>query len=84
VLIKSTDLKGSGFVEYDISSNLQIGPIQLKWNGSMLSFATVSEYQIFLTTVVIPLTNILWSVSGSGAGYVSATSGTPGSDKVTN
>lgn len=84
VSIRSTDTKGSAYVEYNIANNLQIGNIQVKWLGSTLSFATISEYKGFITDVMVPLTNILWSPSGVGTGYTPATVGTQGDDKIVN
>lgn len=84
VLIKSTDTKGSGLVEYDKATNIQTGSIQIKWLGATLSFSSVSDYRGFINDVVVPLTNTIWSPSGTGAGFVAATVGTPGSDKISN
>jgi hypothetical protein len=42
----------------------------------------VSDYQDFITNVIIPLTNVINSPSGSGSGYVAMVVGVAGSDKV--
>jgi hypothetical protein len=82
VLIPSTNAEGSGSFQYDRSSLIHSGNIVVKWLGGTLSFATVAQYQDFVANVIIPMTNLINSVSGSGGGYAAMTGGTPGSDKV--
>ena len=84
VLIKTDDSKGSGSVEYAVTTNLQEAPIKLQWAGSAITFNTVAEYQTFLLQVVIPMTDIINSPSGVGNGFVAASAGVAGSDKINN
>lgn len=84
VQIKTDDLKGCGSVEFNTDSKLQESPIKMSWAGSSLSFTTVSDYHNFLTQIIIPLTDTLNSPSGAGNGFVAASAGVAGSDKITN
>lgn len=84
ISIKTDDLKGSASAEYNASTNQKIGTIKMTFNGGVLTFPSVAEYQTFLTQVIMPLTNNLNSPSGTGIGFVAATAGVPGSDKVTD
>lgn len=82
VCIPSSTNEGSGNIEFDMASLQHKGNITLRWLGGNLNFSSVSDYMDFITNVVIPLTNLMNSVSGAGSGYVATTSGTAGSDKV--
>lgn len=82
VCIPSSASQGSGNVEFDMTSLQHKGNIVFKWLGGTLSFSNVSDYMDFVNNVVIPLTNLLNSVSGTGSGYVATTPGVAGSDKV--
>jgi len=84
VNIVSTTSEGFGGLQYDIITNKQQGNITLKWLGGSLSFSSVADYTDFINNVVIPLTNIVNSPSGSGSGFVAITQGVPGSDVITN
>lgn len=82
ISIKTDDLKGSAISEFNATTNQKVGVIKMTFNGGVLTFPSVSEYQDFLSQIVIPLTNALNSTSGSGIGYTAATPGIAGSDKV--
>ena len=82
VNITSTTSEGTGYLQYDQATLTQQGNITLKWLSGSLSFATVADFTDFINNVVIPLTNIMNSPSGSGSGYVAMSVGVPGSDKV--
>jgi hypothetical protein len=84
IVIKTDDLKGSGTAEFDAATNLKVGTIKVTFNGGVLTFPSVLEYQTWLSQVVVPLTNALNSPSGLGIGFVPATVGVPGTDKVTD
>lgn len=84
IIIKTDDLKGSAMSEFNAATNQKIGNIKLTFNGGILSFSSVSEYQAFLAQVIVPLTNALNSPSGTGIGYTAATTGVAGSDKVSD
>lgn len=84
IIIKTDDLKGSAMSEFNAATNQKIGNIKITFNGGILSFSSVSEYQNFLAQVIVPLTNALNSPSGTGVGYVAATAGVAGSDKVSD
>ncbi len=84
VQIKTDDLKGCGSVEFNTDTKLQESPIKMTWGGSTLSFSTVSDYHAFLVQVVLPLTDTLNSPSGAGNGFIAASAGVAGSDKITN
>ena len=84
VTVTSTSVQGTGFVEYDASTMLANGVISLKWLNGSLAFSTVAEYTEFVNTVVIPLTNTIYSPSGTGSGYVAMAQGVPGSDVIVN
>lgn len=80
--IKTDDSKGIVTVEYNTDTNQRLSTIKLTWLGNTISFASVLEYQTYLSQVIIPLTNLLNSSSGSGQGYAAVTNGTAGSDKI--
>ena len=82
VSIPSSTNEGSGNVQYNESTMVHVGNITLRWLGGTLNFASVGDYTDFINNVVIPLTNIMNSPSGSGSGYVAMSVGVPGSDKV--
>jgi hypothetical protein len=82
VFIPSSTSSGSGSVSYNTATSTHSGNITLKWLGGSLIFSSVSDYQDFITNVIIPLTNVINSPSGSGSGYVAMIPGVAGSDKV--
>lgn len=82
IAIKTDDLKGSGAAEFNAATLQRIGPIKTNWASTSLSFASVAEYQLFVDQIIIPLTNILNSTSGSGTNYDAIVPGTAGNDKV--
>ena len=82
VFIPSSTSAGSGSVNYNVVTSARSGNITLKWLGGSLNFSSVSDYQDFITNVIIPLTNIINSPSGTGSGYVAMVPGVAGSDKV--
>lgn len=84
VQIKSSDTKGSGLLEYETATNKQLGVIRLTWNGGSVIFSTYADYHSFVSEIVIPVMDILNSPSGSGVGFIAASSGTAGVDKVIN
>ena len=84
VNLQSSTAEGSGSLQYNIATTRQNGNITLKWLGGTLTFATVASYNDFLVNVIIPLTNIINSPSGTGSGYVAMVPGVAGSDTVNN
>lgn len=84
ISIKTDDLKGSASAEFNATTNQKSGVIKVTFNGGVLTFPSVAEYNNFLAQVILPLTNTLNSPSGSGVGYVAASAGVAGSDKVTD
>ena len=60
------------------------GTIYLSYGPSGITFNTVTDYLIFVNEVILPLTDKMHSASGSGMGFVAASSGTASSDAITD
>lgn len=84
VQVKTTDSKGSGHLEYNVATNVQVGNLELTWNGGKLAFSSYADYVEFFNQVAIPCMDIMNSTSGTGVGFVAVVTGTPGTDKVVN
>jgi len=77
----STDGK-SILVSYDQSDNAMV-ELKISINGQDFAWSTVEDMKDFMDNMVDAI-NIVHSVSGSGVGYVPATSGTDGDDPITD
>ncbi len=84
ISITSSDSNGSAALQYNSSTLVMSGVITLKYSGGTVNFNTVAEYMTFMNDLAVPILNTLNSSSGSGSGYVAATTGTAGLDKITN
>lgn len=84
VAIKSSDSNGSANLQYNQQTLVQSGTLILRWAGGSVQFSTVAEFNTFMSELAVPMLNTINSVSGTGVGYISASVGVAGSDKVTN
>ena len=82
--IQSFNTKAIGSITYDAATNKKAGTILVSYGAGSITFSTVADYLIFVNEVIIPMTNLTYSSSGSGVGYVAITPGTAGADAITD
>ena len=80
----SANGKAGSAVSYNDISYKKSGTISVSYGSGSIIFSTVTDYLIFVNEAIIPLTNIINSVSAEGTNYVAVIPGTAGSDAVTD
>ena len=81
---RSTDQyqKSFGAITYDEGNFQKAGTLLVGYGPTQISFATVTDYLIFVNQIIVPLTNKI--LSAPGTLITPMTSGAPGVDPITD
>jgi hypothetical protein len=81
---RSTDQfqKSFGAITYDEGSFQKAGTLLVGYGPTQISFATVTDFLIFVNQIIVPLTNK--TLSATGDLITPMTPGAPGTDPITD
>ena len=83
--ITSYNTKAIGSITYDEATFKKAGTVLVSYGASNITFTTIADYLIFVNEVIIPMTDMVHSASGSGIGFVAINPGVASSvDAITD
>ena len=80
VAISTTNNIGSAALAYLDSTKQRTGNVVIRWQGSALTFASIADYELFVSQIVLPLTDTIHGPTGIG--FIASTAGTASDLKV--